>query len=302
VTHTGLLIVDKPGGMTSHDVVARMRRVLGTRKVGHAGTLDPMATGVLVIGVGQATRLLGLLALDDKAYRATIRLGASTITDDREGDIVVEATPEQMRSVDDAAITASLAMQLGTIEQTPSAVSAIKVKGRRAYDRVRAGEDVELPARTVTISRLDVLSIESAEPFIDVEVEVVCSSGTYVRAIARDLGRALGIGGHLVSLRRTRVGPFVEGESVALDDVTEGSLIDLGATAARCFVTWSVDDEQARAVCLGQRIAWTGPTADEVVAIVDDSGSLLAMARRVDGVATYQAVFAAAAGEPAGGS
>ena len=302
MTPTGLLVVDKPGGMTSHDVVARVRRALGTRKVGHAGTLDPMATGVLVIGVGQATRLLGLLALDDKAYQATIRLGSATVTDDRDGDVITRATAEQMAAVTDEAIRRGLAAQVGTIEQTPSAVSAIKVQGRRAYDRVRAGEDVELPARTVTITRIDVGAVQRGDEGIDVDVEVECSSGTYIRAIARDLGRTLSVGGHLVALRRTRVGPFREDEAVAVDDVGTTSLIDLARTAERCFTTWPVDAAQARAVSLGQRIAWTGPDGDEPVAVTDEAGHLLALARHVGGVASYLAVFAAAGGDPARGS
>jgi tRNA pseudouridine55 synthase len=302
VTPTGLLIVDKPGGMTSHDVVARVRRVLGTRKVGHAGTLDPMATGVLVIGVGQATRLLGLLALDDKGYDATIRLGSSTVTDDREGDVVSEASTELVTALAEVAIRSALAEQVGTIQQHPSAVSAIKVKGRRAYDRVRAGEDVELPARTVTISRLDILAIRRTERFIDLDVEVECSSGTYVRAIARDAGRTLGVGGHLQALRRTRVGPFPVSESVSLEGLGEESLMTLADIAQRCFTTWSVDDVQAKAVALGQRIAWAGPDVDSPVALTDGTGRLLAMARPVDGLASYQAVFAAPSGNAPAGS
>lgn len=292
MTPTGLLVVDKPGGMTSHDVVARVRRVLGTRRVGHAGTLDPMATGVLVIGVGPATRLLGLLALDDKAYRTTMRLGASTITDDRDGEVIAEASAEQIAALHEADVRGSLDRQVGTIQQRPSAVSAIKVKGRRAYDRVRAGEDVELPARSVTISRIEVLSVQRCEAFIDVDVEVECSSGTYVRAIARDAGVALGVGGHLIALRRTRVGPFPETDAVPLDEIAESSLIGLAATAQRCFPTWTVDEQQARAVTLGQRIAWAGPDVDGPVAIVDTTGRLLAMARPVDAVASYLAVLA----------
>src|ERR687894_100191 len=187
---SGLVVVDKPAGFTSHDVVARLRRILGTRKIGHAGTLDPMATGVLVCGVGRGTKLLGHLALDGKAYTATIRLGATTTTDEAE--------------VTDAAVAAGLAALTGPILQVPSAVSAIKVDGRRAYARVRAGEQVVLPARPVTVSAFTLLARRGA----DLDVAVECSSGTYVRALARDLGAALGVGGHLTALRRTRVGPF----------------------------------------------------------------------------------------------
>ena len=202
----GLVIVDKPGGWTSHDVVAKIRRLAGTRKVGHAGTLDPMATGVLICGVGRATRLLGHVADRDKTYRATIRLGQSTVTDDAEGDVVGGASADQ---VTEPSVRARLTAMVGEIEQVPSAVSAVKVDGKRSYARVRAGEEVELAPRRVTISELTIEAARrpSAE-LMDVDVHVTCSSGTYVRAIARDLGTALGVGGHLTALRRTRVGPF----------------------------------------------------------------------------------------------
>src|SRR6201991_4676644 len=198
---SGLVGVDKPAGLTSHDVVARLRRILGTRKIGHAGTLDPMATGVLVCGVGRGTKLLGHLALDTKAYTATIRLGAATTTDDAEGEIVSTAGTG---AVDDAVIAAGMAALTGAIEQVPSSVSAIKIDGKRAYARVRAGEEVVIPARPVTVSQFRLLARRGD----DLDVVVDCSSGTYVRALARDLGSALGVGGHLTALRRTRVGPF----------------------------------------------------------------------------------------------
>ena len=201
----GLVVVDKPAGLTSHDVVARLRRILGTRKVGHAGTLDPMATGVLVCGVERGTKLLGHLALDTKAYTATVRLGASTSTDDAEGEVLATA---DATGVDDAAIAAGMAALTGAIEQVPSAVSAIKVDGKRAYARVRAGEEVVLPARPVTVSEFRLLARRDGDRWIDLDVAVECSSGTYVRALARDLGAGLGVGGHLAALRRTRVGPF----------------------------------------------------------------------------------------------
>ena len=203
---TGLIVVDKPPGMTSHDVVARVRRLAQTRRVGHGGTLDPMATGVLVLGVGRATRLLTYVIGADKGYAATIRLGQSTVTDDAEGPVVTEAPAG---SVDDAAIQAGLAALTGVISQVPSAVSAIKVGGQRAYARVRAGEEVALAARQVTVSRLDLLDVRRLGEVIDLDVAVDCSSGTYVRALARDLGAGLGVGGHLTALRRTRVGGFL---------------------------------------------------------------------------------------------
>ncbi|WP_308190300.1 tRNA pseudouridine(55) synthase TruB [Pseudonocardia sp. TRM90224] len=201
VPPSGLVIVDKPAGMTSHDVVARLRRILRTRKIGHAGTLDPMATGVLVCGVGRGTKLLGHLALDTKAYDATIRLGAATTTDDAEGETV--STADAFGVTDDA-IAAGMAALTGAIQQVPSSVSAIKVDGKRAYAMVRAGEEVVLPARPVTVSEFT-LSVRRG---VDLDVHVACSSGTYVRALARDLGAGLGVGGHLTALRRTRVGPF----------------------------------------------------------------------------------------------
>jgi tRNA pseudouridine55 synthase len=293
VSGSGLLVVDKPGGMTSHDVVARIRRALATRRVGHAGTLDPMATGVLVIGVGKATRLLGHLALRDKAYTAVIRLGASTVTDDREGDELTSAPAEAVAAVSDASVRAALARQVGTIDQRPSSVSAVKVDGRRSYDRVRSGEAVELPARRVTISSIDVHDITRQADRIDVAVEVVCSTGTFIRAIARDLGSELGVGGHLIELRRTRVGPFGIDRAIALDDVTPGALLPLNDIAPACFPTWIVDETAARAVRLGQRIAWTGPsTEDGPVAIVDADGVFLALAGNDEGSARYLAVFA----------
>lgn len=210
-------MVDKPAGWTSHDVVARARRLVGTRKVGHAGTLDPMATGVLVLGVERATKLLGHLALDTKSYLATIRLGAATSTDDAEGEPVGGEDATNLLVAD---IETGVVALTGEIDQVPSAVSAIKVDGRRAYDRVRAGEEVELAARPVTVRRFDVVGQRVDRAFLDLDVEVDCSSGTYVRALARDLGAALGVGGHLTALRRTRVGPFTLAQARTLDDLT----------------------------------------------------------------------------------
>ncbi|OJY52276.1 tRNA pseudouridine(55) synthase TruB [Pseudonocardia sp. 73-21] len=201
----GLVVIDKPMGLTSHDVVGRLRRILHTRKIGHAGTLDPMATGVLVCGVGRGTKLLGHLALDTKAYTATVRLGAATTTDDAEGATLTEADAS---GVTEDAVRAGMAALTGAIQQVPSSVSAIKVDGQRAYARVRAGEDVVLAARPVTVSAFDLLALRRKGTFLDLDVDVACTSGTYVRALARDLGAGLGVGGHLTALRRTRVGPF----------------------------------------------------------------------------------------------
>jgi tRNA pseudouridine55 synthase len=209
---SGLVVVDKPAGLTSHDVVARLRRILSTRKIGHAGTLDPMATGVLVCGVGRATKLLGHLALDTKAYAATVRLGAVTTTDDAQGEIVGTA---DAGGVDDVAIAVGMAALTGPIEQVPSSVSAIKVDGKRAYARVRAGEEVVLAARPVTVSEFRLLARRGS----DLDVTVECSSGTYVRALARDLGSGLGVGGHLTALRRTRVGPFILENATTLEEL-----------------------------------------------------------------------------------
>src|SRR5882757_7314216 len=209
---SGLVVVNKPGGLTSHDVVGRLRRLLGTRKIGHAGTLDPMATGVLVLGVERATRLLGHLALDTKAYTATIRLGVATSTDDAEGEVTATAEAGALDALDEAEVRAGMAVLTGAIEQVPSSVSAIKVDGKRAYRRVRDGEQVELAARPVTVSEFALDAVRRGAGYTDLDVRVECSSGTYVRALARDLGAGLGVGagvgGHLTALRRTRVGPF----------------------------------------------------------------------------------------------
>jgi tRNA pseudouridine55 synthase len=254
-----VLLVDKPAGMTSHDVVARARRVLSVRRVGHAGTLDPMATGLLILGVGAATRLLGHLAGHDKTYEATIRLGQATVTDDREGEVVTTASAAQL---DDAAIRAALAAQTGPLQQVPSSVSAVKVAGRRSYDRVRAGEQVELAPRAVTVHRLDVHRIGRPTPDLaDVEVTVACTAGTYVRAIARDAGAALGVGGHLTALRRTRVGPFVLADAHSLADLAVGPspvTVPLAAAVAACFPRREVNWDEARLLSHGRPLGSTG--------------------------------------------
>src|SRR3954452_11690285 len=235
--------------MTSHDVVARVRRLAKTRRVGHGGTLDPMATGVLIVGVNRATRLLTYVIGSEKSYRATIRLGEATITDDADGDVTATET---VAGVTDDAVRTGLAAQTGERDQVPSAVSAIKLDGRRAYKRVRDGEDVELPARRITVYRLDVLDLRrpAGRDVIDVDVDVTCSSGTYVRAIARDLGRTLGVGGHLTALRRTRVGPYgverartlAELDSLADDGRFGEAVVPLGEAVAAGFPRRDVDD------------------------------------------------------------
>ncbi|MCP2316807.1 tRNA pseudouridine55 synthase [Nocardia amikacinitolerans] len=252
----GLLIVDKDGGWTSHDVVAKCRKLLRTKKVGHAGTLDPMATGVLVLGVERATKLLGLLTLTTKAYTATIRLGQSTTTDDAEGEIL---TTVPALHLIDADITARIAELTGDIEQVPATVSAIKVNGERAYARHRAGEEVRLTARPVTVSRFDVLARRDiSDGFVDLDVVVECSSGTYVRALARDLGAALGVGGHLTALRRTRVGPFTLEHARTLDRLAEDPTLNLGIDAAVriAFPHRTIDDREAESLRDGR---WLDP-------------------------------------------
>jgi len=248
---TGVLLVDKPGGMTSHDVVARTRRVLGTRKVGHAGTLDPMATGLLVLGAGSATRLLTYLVGLDKEYTATIRLGAASSTDDAEGELGPQA---DTGAVTDGRIADGVAALTGPISQRPSTVSAIKVGGKRAYALARAGESVQLAERPVTVHEFEIAGIRRTD-HLDVDVRVVCSSGTYIRALARDLGEALGVGGHLTALRRTRVGPFAVADASQPD---EPELLDAAAVAARLFPTARLDASETADLANGKRIPLPG--------------------------------------------
>lgn len=280
----GLVVVDKAPDMTSHDVVARVRRLAGTRKVGHAGTLDPMATGVLVLGVERATRLLGHLMLTEKAYDATIRLGVSTTTDDAEGEVTATATTDGVAPDD---VRAALARFVGDIEQVPTAVSAIKVDGKRAYARVRDGEQVELKARPVTIHELVVHEV--ALP--DVRISVRCSSGTYVRAIARDLGAALGVGGHLTALRRTAVGPFDLSVARTLDQLSEDVTVLPIADAARStFPVVELDEEQAAHVRFGRALDLALP-ADGPHAVFAPGGEFLALYERRGQQARPVAVF-----------
>lgn len=295
MTRAGLLLVDKPTDITSHGVVSRVRRALGLRKVGHAGTLDPMATGVLVLGVGRATRLLGHLMLHDKDYSATIRLGASTVTDDREGEILDRASAAAVAAVTDDDIRVGVAALTGVIEQVPTSVSAIKVDGQRAHRLVRAGAEVALTPRQVAVRRFEILEIRRHDAFIDVDVEVTCSTGTYVRALARDLGAGLSIGGHLVALRRTRVGSWSAGECVSLQALENAAdpwafVVDIDEAARRSFPVRTVDAVDAEHVRHGRTIMWVD--ADErVVALCDGSGRLLALAEAKDDLAHYLAVF-----------
>jgi len=283
-TGSGLVVVDKPGGITSHDVVARVRRLAGTRKVGHAGTLDPMATGVLVLGVNRATRLLGHLTLTDKSYAATVRLGVTTTTDDAEGE-VLETRPTD--GLTEAAVRAALASFVGEIDQVPSAVSAIKVDGKRAYARVRDGEQVDLPARRVTVHRVEVTALDVAAGTLDLEVD--CSSGTYVRAIARDLGTVLGVGGHLTALRRTAVGPFGLDGARTLDELADDVTITPIAEAARaCFPTRDLSEEDAAHVRVGRAL---DVPLEGITALFAPDGEFLALYEPRGGGARAVAVF-----------
>jgi tRNA pseudouridine55 synthase len=285
VTDPGLVVVDKPAGMTSHDVVARVRRAAGTRKVGHAGTLDPMATGVLVLGVDRATRLLGHLMLTEKAYDATVRLGAATTTDDAEGEAVATAPTADLAEED---VRASLRAFEGEIQQVPSAVSAIKVDGKRAYARVRSGEAVELAARPVTVHAIEVDAGRRVGDFLDVDLRVSCSSGTYIRAIARDLGAALGVGGHLTALRRTAVGPFtLAGATTDLDHV---HVIPIADAARAAFPSVDLDDEQAHDVRFGRKLALSLGD-DRPHAVFAPDGEFLALYQQDGDLARAVAVF-----------
>ena len=295
----GLVVVDKPLGWTSHDVVARMRRLAGTRKVGHAGTLDPAASGVLVIGVEKATKLLTWVTGTDKTYRAGIRLGAATVTDDAEGDATRTAPPERLAGTTDEQVLAAVAQLTGEIQQVPLAVSAIKVDGKRSYARVRSGEDVQLAARPVTVSTFEVHEIRrvSGEPaFVNVEATVTCSSGTYIRALARDLGESLGVGGHLTALRRTRVGSFTIEHAHSLDELAEqvasgGTVetLEIARAARLLFPVRELGAGEATDLSHGRRIsaspgvAPTGGGAETgdgpVVACFAPDGTLVALAQ-----------------------
>ncbi|NLE81628.1 MAG: tRNA pseudouridine(55) synthase TruB [Rhodococcus sp.] len=270
----GLLVVDKDAGITSHDVVARCRKLLNTRKVGHAGTLDPMATGVLVLGVERATKMLGLLALTTKAYTATIRLGASTTTDDAEGDAVETADASH---ITDDEIAVEIRKLTGDISQVPSSVSAIKVDGQRAHALIRAGEEVELAPRSVHVERFEVIERRTVGQFVDLDVVVDCSSGTYVRALARDLGRALGVGGHLTALRRTRVGPFTLEHARTLDELAEqpGVSLDIDEAARTAFPHRHIDADEAEAISQGRWLTTIGMKG--VYAAIDPSGHTIAL-------------------------
>lgn len=284
--HSGILLVDKPSGITSHDVVSRTRKRAGTRRVGHAGTLDPMATGLLLLGINGATRLLTYLVGLDKEYWATIRLGGSTSTDDAESPIDVRADSDLIDAVTDQKIMDAIRPLTGNILQVPSTVSAIKVGGKRAYVRARAGETVELKPRAVTVSVFEVLAVQRAE-FVDVDVRIECSTGTYVRALARDLGAALGIGGHLTALRRTRVGPFSVTHASTLDELDVATALLPPAQVARTLfpvldlsAQQAVDLSQGKRLSLGAEIQGTfGATTAAPVAAIAPDGRLVGLVR-----------------------
>jgi len=305
---SGILVVDKPAGLTSHQVVGRIRRIAGTRKVGHAGTLDPMATGVLVIGIERATRLLGYLTLNEKQYRATIRLGISTVTDDAEGEIT---GTNGAAGLEESLLTQQIRALTGEIRQVPSAVSAIKINGVRSYARVRSGEAVELAARPVTVSRFDMLGRHDHQvvgpdgdsiPVVDLDVDVTCSSGTYIRALARDLGAALGTGGHLTSLRRTRSGIFDVAQAATLEQLADdpglagsmnssliSGLVSIDTVARELFPIRELDDQQTARVRNGRRLP--GMRLDGLTALLAGDGEFLALYRPDGGDAVPEAVF-----------
>lgn len=270
----GIVVVDKPAGMTSHDVVGRCRRIFGTRRVGHAGTLDPMATGVLVVGIERATKILGLLTATSKSYAATIRLGRTTTTDDAEGDVLQDVCAHD---VTDAAIEAGIAGLRGEILQRPSAVSAVKIGGKRAYQLAREGEQVDIAARPVRVDRFDVLDIRREGGFVDVDVEVDCSSGTYIRALARDLGHTLDVGGHLSALRRTRVGGYGLEHARTLDELAERPTLSysLDEACLLAFPRRDITGEQADDARHGRPLPAAG--MDGVYAATDAEGRVMAL-------------------------
>ncbi len=286
----GFLVVDKDPNMTSHDVVAMGRRALGTRKVGHAGTLDPMATGVLVLGFGNGTRLLQYVTNGDKSYQATVVLGAATITDDHEGEITSTA---EVAGITDTAIEAELAKLRGTIAQRPSSVSAVKVDGERAHVRVRAGEVFELPAREVTISNLEILEIRRVGDRIEVDIDVTCSAGTFIRAIARDCGAALGVGGHLNKLRRTRVAGFGLDRTVSIAALKAQDFapLTMADVARATFAVRSVSAAEAGELSFGRALA--ANESAEITAAISDTDEVLALLQNKEGKALPIAVFAA---------
>ncbi len=268
----GFLLVDKAGGMTSHDVVAMARKKLDTKKVGHAGTLDPMATGVLVLGVGIATRLLTYITDGKKAYQGKISLGSATHTDDKEGEVIFTVPEDKLQSITDSQIKEQLASFVGNIKQRPSSVSAIKIGGKSAHARVRAGEDVEIPERDITIDEIEVKQITHLASSIEIDISVTCSAGTYIRAIARDLGEKLEVGGHLTQLRRTLVSPFTLEQC---KDIAVAQLISIAEVIEKLFPIRNLDFSESREILFGRTIDQNQQTG--VVAALDAQGEFLAL-------------------------
>ena len=268
----GFLLVDKAGGMTSHDVVAMARKKLDTKKVGHAGTLDPMATGVLVLGIGIATRLLTYITDGKKAYQGKISLGSATHTDDKEGDVIFTAPEDKLQLITDSQIKEQLAGFLGNIKQRPSSVSAIKIDGKSAHARVRAGEDVDIPERDITIDEIEVKQISHLASSIEIDLSVTCSAGTYIRAIARDLGEKLEVGGHLTQLRRTLVSPFTLEQC---KDIADAQLISIAEVIEKLFPIRRLDFSESREILFGRTIDQNQQTG--VVAALDAQGEFLAL-------------------------
>ena len=268
----GFLLVDKAGGMTSHDVVAMARKKLDTKKVGHAGTLDPMATGVLVLGIGIATRLLTYITDGKKAYQGKISLGSATHTDDKEGDVIFTAPENKLQLITDSQIKEQLAGFVGNIKQRPSSVSAIKIDGKSAHARVRAGENVDIPERDITIDEIEVKQISHLASSIEIDISVTCSAGTYIRAIARDLGEKLEVGGHLTQLRRTLVSPFTLEQC---KDITDAQLISIVEVIEKLFPIRRLDFSETREILFGRTIEQNQQTG--VVAALDAQGEFLAL-------------------------
>jgi tRNA pseudouridine55 synthase len=287
----GFLVVDKAPAMTSHDVVAVARKALGTRKVGHAGTLDPMATGVLVLGFGNGTRLLQYITDGDKSYIATVVLGAATVTDDQEGEVIYEADGS---NISDEQIKSGLSKMVGEIQQRPSSVSAVKVAGERAYDRVRAGEVFELAARTITISSLDILDIRRSGARVEIDIDVTCSAGTFIRAIARDLGDNLSVGGHLSSLRRTRVAGFAIDQAITFEALKSQDFkaLELSDVARQTFTVRELALDEVAELSFGRPL--TLNPSDEIFAALSPDNRLIALLKNEIGKAKPIAVFAAA--------
>ena len=296
---SGLVLIDKPSGWTSHDVVARLRKLAGTRRVGHAGTLDPMATGLLLIGVNSATKLLTFLVGENKTYEATIRLGASTITDDKESEFTAVANPDVVRALSLAQLETALDALRGPIEQVPSSVSAIKVDGERAYAKVRSGDEVKLKARPITIHRFEItgeprLVTEGENTFFDFDAVIDCSSGTYIRALARDLGSALGVGGHLTALRRTKIGSYLIEQAQDLEGLSEEklSVLPIEEAATQQFSVRELSDQEVIDLRHGKRLKVVAETEIAPTAAIAADGSLVAMLTKSGNAAKSLVVFA----------